>query len=253
MTRLRFASRYAWRHLLLSLLVGMLAAALVFGGWYPMPYRAMLGVSAIFLLLLVVDVMCGPVMTAILASPRKSRRERWLDFGIVAAIQLAALTYGLHSVWVARPAVLAFERDRLVVVTANEVDVDSLHQAPQGSDRLPWAGVLRVGTRDAVSNEEFIQSVNLGLAGVSPAMRPGWWQPWSDSVQAAMRERAKPLAELLARRPEQSEVLRTAAQDSGVEVAQLRYLPLTSSKTKDWVALLDVDMRMVGYAPVDGF
>ena len=252
-TRFQFASRYALRHLLISLLVAAGSAAVVFGWWYPMPYRAMLGVSGIFLLVLVVDVVCGPVMTAVVASPKKSRRERWLDFSLVGAIQLAALAYGLHSVWVARPAVLAFERDRLVVVTANEVETDTLSQAPQGLRRLPWAGVLTVGTREAASNEEFFQSVDLGLAGVSPAMRPGWWRPWGDPVTAAMRERAKPLTELLARRPEQSEVLRRAAQNSGVDVAQLRYLPLTSSNTKDWVALLDAEMKMVGYAPVDGF
>ena len=30
-------------------------------------------------------------------------------------------------------------------------------------------------------------------------------------------------------------------------------LPLVSSKTLDWVALLDAQMKMVGWAPVDGF
>lgn len=252
MTRFKFASRYALRHLLLSILIGALAATVVFGWWYPMPYRAMLGVSAIFLLVLAVDVVCGPLLTAILASPSKSQRERWLDFGLIGAIQLAALVYGMHSVWVARPAVLAYERDRLVVVTANAVDQDSLAQAPEDMRRLPWAGVRKVGTREAGSNEEFFESVNLGLAGVSPAMRPGWWLPWANQVPD-MRQRAKPLAELLARRPEHASVLRDAAQTSGLEVADLSYLPLTSSKTKDWVALLDKQLNMVGYAPVDGF
>ena len=47
--------------------------------------------------------------------------------------------------------------------------------------------------------------------------------------------------------------------DEGVQHAAhlptdaLRYLPLTSSTTKDWVALLDADLRLLGHAPVDGF
>jgi hypothetical protein len=47
--------------------------------------------------------------------------------------------------------------------------------------------------------------------------------------------------------------------DEGVQHAAhlptdaLRYLPLTSSTTKDWVALLDGGLNRVGWAPVDGF
>jgi hypothetical protein len=48
-------------------------------------------------------------------------------------------------------------------------------------------------------------------------------------------------------------VMRGAIRASGLPVAELRYLPLTSSRTKDWVALLDGGLNMVGWAPMDGF
>jgi len=48
-------------------------------------------------------------------------------------------------------------------------------------------------------------------------------------------------------------IFRAAAQAAGADPAKLLYLPLTSSTTKDWVALLDADLRRVGWAPVDGF
>ena len=41
--------------------------------------------------------------------------------------------------------------------------------------------------------------------------------------------------------------------ETGLPVHQLRYLPLTSSKVKDWVALLNAEGQIVGHAPVDGF
>ena len=78
--RLRFALRYALRHALVSLLVAGLSALFVFGLLYPPPTSAMLGVGSIFLLLLGVDVVCGPLLTLLLANPAKPRRERWLDF-----------------------------------------------------------------------------------------------------------------------------------------------------------------------------
>ena len=251
--RFRFAAHYALRHLGVCLVVALLSAALVFGLLYPAPYRAMLGVGPIFLLVLAVDVVCGPLLTLILASPRKSRRERWLDFGLIGLIQALALAYGLHSVWVARPAVLAFEVDRLVVVTANEVDVADLPNAPPTLRRLPWWGVQQVGTRRAASSAEMLESVERGLAGWSPATQPGWWLPW-DAARADLKARAKPLPELIARRPPDAQaLLRAAAQAAGADPAHLLYLPLTSSTTKDWVALLDADLRLLGHVAVDGF
>jgi len=49
------------------------------------------------------------------------------------------------------------------------------------------------------------------------------------------------------------EVMQGAIRACGLPVAELCYLPLTSSRTKDWVALLDGGLNMVGWAPVDGF
>lgn len=250
--RFRFAAHYAGRHLALSLVVALLAAAVVFGLLYPAPYHNLLGVGSIFLLVLAVDVVCGPLLTLILASPKKSQRERWLDFSLIGLIQLAALVYGLHSVWVARPVALVFEADRLVVVTANEVDLAELVTAPDGLRRLPWWGVLQAGTRRATSGTEMMESVERSLAGFSPARLPGWWVPW-EQARPSMTARAKPITELLARSPQHAATLRAAIRASGVPAADLRYLPLVSNKTLDWVALLDTQLNIVGWAPVDGF
>ncbi|MFT3778600.1 MAG: hypothetical protein QM772_10080 [Ottowia sp.] len=232
--------------------MALVSAAVVFGLLYPAPYRAMLGVGPIFLMVLAVDVACGPLLTLIVASPKKSRRERWLDFGLIGFIQVLALLYGCHSVWVARPAVLAFEVDRLVVATANEIEPADLAKAPEDLQRLPWWGVLKAGTRRAANSTELMDSVDRGLAGISLARQPDWWTPWQQATEG-MAARAKPVAELLARRPADAEVLQSAIRASGLPAADLRYLPLTSSKTLDWIALLDGQMNLVGYAPVDGF
>jgi hypothetical protein len=61
------------------------------------------------------------------------------------------------------------------------------------------------------------------------------------------------LAELLARRADQTTLLKAAAADTGLPIEELRYLPLTSSKQLDWVALLNPSGDIVGHAPVDGF
>ena len=212
----------------------------------------MLGVGSIFMLVLVVDVVCGPLLTLVLASPRKSRRERWLDFSLVGLIQLTALGYGLHSVWAARPVALVFEVDRLVVVTANQLQADALPSAPEGLRRVPWIGQLKASTRPPRNSDEVVRGMEQGSAGISLAQQPDWWRPWSEGLEG-MRRYAKPLSELMERRPEAKQYLQDAAQDTGRTVQELRYLPLVSNKTLDWVALLDQDLNVVGWAPVDGF
>ena len=112
--------------------------------------------------------------------------------------------------------------------------------------------MLQAGTPKAANNDKFFRGVEQGLAGISTATQPDWWTPW-EQAQAGLAARAKPLAELLARRPQDAATLQQAAQATGQPAQALRYLPLVSSKTLDWVALLDADMNMVGWAPVDGF
>ena len=251
-TRWSFSSRYALRHLFVSVAVGITSTAYVFGLLYPPPYQAMLDVANIFLILLFVDVVCGPLLTLVLASPEKSHRAHAVDFTLIGTVQMLALLYGLHSMWVARPVILAFETDRLVVATANEIQTANLPQALPDMQRLPWWGITPVNTRQPKDGAESLQAIDLGLSGVSPAMLPDWWLPW-ETAQAGMAARAKPVTQLQQRRAKDAAVLDAAIAATGHPAAALRYLPLTSSKTREWVALLDAQMRIVGYAPVDGF
>lgn len=251
--RIRAAAKAAFVHLGLSALVGLAAATVVFGLWFPHPYRHLAGGQYLFLLLVSVDVVCGPLLTAVLFNPRKSRRELTLDLSLIAIVQLAALVYGVHVISQARPVVLAFEADRLVAVSAAQVDPADLDQAPPGLRELSWSGPVLVGTRNAKPGET-LESVMRSIHGQEPSARPGWWQPYENS-RAQIQQRMRKLAELRAVRPREAQAeIDAAAAKTGLPLADLFYLPLTSQKMLDgWIALLDRDTRIVGYAPVDGF
>jgi len=250
--RRNFAIRYTIGHFIISVLLAAACAGIVFGFWYRPPYAELLKVTRIFLLILGVNVLCGPLLTFVVSNPTKSRRERVLDLSVIALVQSVALAYGMHTLWLARPVVLAFERDRLVVVTSSEIDHARLPMAPEGLRHLPTIGVVRVGTRRATSSTEMFDSVQQGLSGISPAMQPAWWVPWATNLRE-IKAYAKPLEKLIARHPDAAATLLQAATDSSHKVSDLTYLPLTSQKNKEWVALLDKDANIVGYAAVDGF
>ena len=109
-------------HLLICAAVAALTALLVFGIWFPYPYREVAGGRDLFLLILGVDVVCGPILTLVLFNPRKPRKELVRDLTLVALIQLVALAYGIHAVMQARPVLLAFEADRFRSVSVVEID-----------------------------------------------------------------------------------------------------------------------------------
>jgi hypothetical protein len=251
--RIRAASKAALVHLGLSALVGLTAAALVFGLWFPYPYRDLAGGQHLFLLLVSVDVVCGPALTAVLFNPLKSRRELTLDLSLVAIVQLAALVYGVHAISQARPVVLAFETDRLVAVTAAQIDPADLGQAPPDLRRLSWTGPVLVGTRDAKAGET-LESVMRSVHGQEPSARPGWWQAY-DKNRPQIQKRMRKLVDLRAARGGDAQAaIDAAAAKAGVALTDLFYVPLTSQKMLDgWIALLDREGRIVGYAPVDGF
>lgn len=122
-------------HLLGSGVVALLSAALVFLLWYPSPLPAATGVTGIFLVLLAVDVVIGPVITLIVFNPAKKELKR--DLLIVLVLQVAALLYGLHAVFAARPVYAVFNADRFDLVYANDLTAEKLAKVQAPAFRSP--------------------------------------------------------------------------------------------------------------------
>ena len=90
-------------HLAISLGIAALAALLVFALWYPYPYREISGGRALFLILVSVDVIIGPLITLAVFNRAKPAKELRRDLASGGLIQLAALAYGLWTMFLARP------------------------------------------------------------------------------------------------------------------------------------------------------
>ena len=134
-------------HLLLSCTVAMLCALLVFGLWYPYPYREISGGRELFLIVVLVDIALGPLITFTIFNRSKPATELRRDLTIVVLLQISALGYGLWTVSVARPVHMVFEIDRFRVVHAIDVPPEMLLQTPAGVDALPWTGPTLLAVR----------------------------------------------------------------------------------------------------------
>lgn len=134
-------------HLLISLIIALFVVCLVFWLWYPSPLDKALGVVNVFLLLLCIDVVVGPLLTLIVA--KQGKRTLKMDLSAIAVIQLAALIYGLYIVAQGRPVWIIYDSARFEVVQAYEAVIDP---ASASSDvfRLGFLGPIWGGVSDVV-------------------------------------------------------------------------------------------------------
>lgn len=247
---LRSRARAAALHLLISAAVALLAGALVFGLWYPGFYRTVSGGRDLFLLVTGVDVVLGPLLTFAVFNVAKGWKPLRRDLTAIGLVQIAALIYGMHTVYVVRPIALTFEVDRFRVIAAADVYKQELPQARPAYRSLPLTGPWLLGTRAPKPGAEHTDAVFIGLQGVNRADRPLFWQPYADSVPDVLA-RSRPLSALLAHYPARAAEFRARLSELQVDEATGRFLPLIARG--DWVTVLDASGTVIGHLQADGF
>ena len=250
--RVRSALPAAGLHLLLSLAVTLLAAALVFGLWFPYPYQELAGGRKLFLLIVAVDIICGPILTLVLFDQSKRRAELWRDLGIVALIQLGALGYGISTVWQSRPIFLVQEVDRFKVVMAYQLEEGSIDKLTSQLQPSVFSGPLTVAIRPPNDESErarvLVDSVQ---GGRDYAERPEFYLPYEGVNAVKSLKRAKPLAVFLQKQPDQALAAQKLATDRKADISQWMYLPVVARQ--DWIAVLDKEGQIQGFLKGDGF
>lgn len=240
-------------HLGLSLVVAAVAAWLVFRVWYPYPYNEISGGRELFTLIVTVDVILGPLLTFAVYNVAKRRHELLLDIAVIALLQVAALGYGLWTVFEARPVYLVHEVDRFQVVVAADIDQQELQKALPELRALPKWGVKTIGVRKARDSQELMESIEQAMAGRDVSLRPDWWVPMGPSQQEILAQRGKGLDWLRAKGPQASQKVDQALQDIGLPEAELWAFPVVARAT-GWSALVNrKTFQVEGFVEVDGF
>ncbi len=250
--RYRMAAKAAGIHGLATLLAGSFAAWLVFSIWYTFPYRELSGGRDLFLLLMVSAVVCGPLLTFVLFNPKKPRKELLIDLSLVALIQIAALGYGVWTVWQSRPLYLVHEVDRYKVISALDVKTAELEALPEVLKPQFWAGPQVVSIRSPKNAEEHNKVLFEAAAGGRDyGARPEFYVPYDGAAALKTLSWAKPLALFLQKQPSQQDAARKLAADKGADMAQWLYVPVIARQ--DWVAVIDKQGQIQGFLRGDGF
>lgn len=158
-------------HIAISCLIALIAMLLVFFIWYPSPLASAVGVTHIFLMLLAIDVIIGPVLGFIVY--KEGKKTLKMDLTIIIVLQLTALGFGIYSIAEGRPVWLAYNVDRFELVRQNELVNEKIVQALPEYQHPSWGKPQYVAVEFAkdseTRNEDMFAEV---MGGISLAHKP---------------------------------------------------------------------------------
>ena len=233
--------RAAAIHLSLSAVLGAAVLALILLLWYPDAWFESMGGKELILLLTGVDIVLGPLLTWIIFRPGKKSLK--FDLLVIASIQTAALLYGLHTVFVARPAYMVLVDNQFRAVTAIELADQPLEKLPLSEFRLiPLDGPKLAGSFLPSDKAEMEELVLMSVTqGIDLHQLPQYWKPYSGAD--ALRV-AGSLDDLRGFDPGNPAVIDTFLQKKERTANSLRYIPLRT-RYKEMATLIDAESGIV--------
>jgi hypothetical protein len=126
-------------HFLSSLLIFSILLWIIIKIWYPQPFFSASGGWQGLKIVALVDLILGPLITLVIYNTTKPKKELFQDIGIIVFIQLAALSFGINTIYSERPIALAFWEHEFYTIPASAlknqgIDLDELQKF---SDQKP--------------------------------------------------------------------------------------------------------------------
>lgn len=234
-------------HLSLSLLIGLIAATVIFGVWYPPPFSQAAGGEKLILVMLGVDLMLGPLLTLLVYKHGKHGMR--FDLAVIAVLQLSALAYGVSVVAGSRPAFVVGAIDRFVIVSADALDDRDLADARQPEYRYrSWSGPFIVNALRPEKTSERNDLLFSGIDGKDIEKFPKYYADYATHA-APLLERAHPLDALRDRPGAPPLIDHWLARNR--QATDVAWLPLVG-RGGDFTLLLDrKDGRILDVLPIE--
>lgn len=245
--------RAAFRHFIIGGSVLALVSLSVAWIWFPYPYFWVSGGLSLFGLIVLIDLILGPLLTFVVFNKIKNRSELYFDLTMIVAVQLAALLYGIWILSLARPVYLVHEVDRFQVVNAADVRNQKSKTLADGINLPGWRGIQLLGVSEATTQEEMFRSIDLAMSGLDLGLRAERWIPLNDAHLDELKRRGYSLDEFLSHHPSLKNDVEQQLSKITTSYDQVRVYPLIG-RIDTWSLMFDLKQRIVvGYLPVEGF
>src|SRR3569833_1224798 len=173
-------------HLTGSATVLVLVLGTLYLGWYRWPGWYLTGVLHVLPIMVGVDVVLGPLLTLVIASPKKSSRELARDIAGIVAVQLVALGYGSTVLWNGRPLYYTISEKELSVTQGIDLQPEEIALARRSNPdfaphwhcrpRWVWAPL----PKDVVARQTIVASAITG--GFDVSAMPRYFKPCQEGL-----------------------------------------------------------------------
>lgn len=131
-------TRFFLTHLTLSLIVIFIMAIMVFFVWYPYPLAKALGVIDIFTLVVIIDLILGPILGWFVY--KEGKKTLLVDISFIILIQFIAFLYGFYSLSQGRPLWLVYSQVHFDVIQKTQIDSKTLKLLNNKYSKIPFWG-----------------------------------------------------------------------------------------------------------------
>jgi hypothetical protein len=240
---------FAW-HLFGSTCALGVTLGLMYLGWYHWPGWYLADMPAVLTIMVGVDVVLGPLLTAIIASRAKPRRTLARDVGFIVLVQVVAFTYGVITLWHARPLYYAFSENCLTLVQAQDIDpgASAAARAHHSAFAPAWYSFPRwiwaPLPKDSAEADKIIESAVEG--GYDVTALPQFYMPWASGAPE-LRNRLQRVDEIKFFSSKEKRLLKERLQAKGFAPDQANGIALTGRK-RPLLAVFDrTNLQLLAY------
>lgn len=181
-------------HILFSIVLLFIALLFVYGIWYPLPLDVAVGVTSIYLILLAVDLIIGPLLTFVIYKEDKKKLK--FDLTVIFILQLGAYIFGLYTLAQGRPVWQVFVVDDIELISPSDVKKTLDYEmkvefSPSIFKQPQWVAAVYSDNPKKMQQQKEDEM----FEGINISARPETYQNL-DQKQQAILDKIKPLNEL---------------------------------------------------------
>lgn len=203
--------------------------------WYPLDYLGITSFKDLVILIIGVDLILGPILTFVVFQPNKKSLK--FDLSAIVFVQIAALAYGIHYLYLAHPVYITYAKGSFTLVNANlanpnqakytEYKISKLRSLTPAYAEIP---------KDRVEyNKLFDESMS---GGADLEERADLYKPYNDNIEKILENT---LNKALIYENEYAKRKLTKIitnKNNKIDKDKVAFLPLEGS-TKDAIVIID--------------
>ena len=232
-------------HFTISLLVFSIFILVLLTLWYPTPYFTASGGWQGLKIVAAIDLVLGPSLTLIIFNLNKPKKELIFDFSIIAFLQIAALWWGVSTVYNQRPVAAVFWEDGFYTVPASAlieqgINLDILDK--YGPEKPVYIFAEKPAT--VKEKEEMVATILNDQ--LPPYQQIKLYRPIKSNFDSIYK-RNLDISEIISHNSEMKKEIDDILQESGTVLENNHYVALIS-KYRNIILAFDQQNQLIGTA-----